>query len=233
MKHSDIRTKFLIEYDKANITSSYPSLTDYEIATLLDKAYLALIAQKVTGNNPRQAGFESDNKAISDIQPLIVTDQIEEFNTSVQIANDVVYKQPADMLYFIQAKMNVGYNKESDYVYDGKDPYSFVEVTQVTHELALKYMCTTHNKPWVEIPVCYMESDKIIVLVDPEMHIPGSLYVTYVKNPKKFVGDEPTDEFELSDTMAEELINLAVIFAAETVESARLTTKVNIRPLES
>jgi hypothetical protein len=33
------------------------------------------------------------------------------------------------MLYFIQAKMNVGYNKESDYVYDGKDPYSFVEVT--------------------------------------------------------------------------------------------------------
>jgi len=44
MKHSDIRTKFLIEYDKANITSSYPSLTDYEIATLLDKAYLALIA---------------------------------------------------------------------------------------------------------------------------------------------------------------------------------------------
>ena len=49
MTHSDIYTKFMIEYDKANITSSYPSLTEYEIATILDKAYLALIAQKYTG----------------------------------------------------------------------------------------------------------------------------------------------------------------------------------------
>ena len=54
MTHSDIYTKFMIEYDKANITSSYPSLTKYEVATILDKAYLALIAQKYTGNNPRR-----------------------------------------------------------------------------------------------------------------------------------------------------------------------------------
>ena len=53
MTHSDIYTKYMIEYDKAQITSSYPSLTKYEIATLLDKAYLAIIAQKFTGNNAR------------------------------------------------------------------------------------------------------------------------------------------------------------------------------------
>ena len=71
MTHSDIYTKFMIEYDKANITSSYPSLTKYEVATILDKAYLALIAQKYTGNNPRRSAFESDMKAIEDLQPLI------------------------------------------------------------------------------------------------------------------------------------------------------------------
>ena len=70
MTHNDIYTKFMIEYDKASITSSYPSLTDYEIATVLDKAYLALIAQKLTGNNTRKASFESDTKAIEDIRPL-------------------------------------------------------------------------------------------------------------------------------------------------------------------
>lgn len=43
----------MIEYDKENVTSSYPSLTTYEIATILDKAYLALIAQKLTGNQQR------------------------------------------------------------------------------------------------------------------------------------------------------------------------------------
>jgi len=61
----------MIEYDKANITSSYPSLTKYEVATILDKAYLALIAQKYTGNNPRKSAFESDMKATEDLQPLI------------------------------------------------------------------------------------------------------------------------------------------------------------------
>lgn len=40
-------------------------------------------------------------------------------------------------------------------------------------------------------------------------------------------------EFELSDTMAEELINLAIIFATETVESPRLQTKSSILSLES
>lgn len=228
MEHGDVKKKFLIEYDKASVTSSYPSLTDYEIATLLDKAYLALIAQKVTGNNPRQSGFESDNKEISDIQPLVITRAIEQSGRSVYAENDVVYDQPIDMLYFVQAKMNVGYNIQSAVV------YSFVEVTQVAHELAVKYMCTTHNKPWVEVPVCYMEDNKVIVLVDPVLHTPNTLMLTYVKEPEKFVDHNfDTTKFELSDSMAEELINLAIIFAAETVESQRLSTKVNIRPLES
>lgn len=73
MTHTDIFTKFMIEYDKANITSSYPSLTEYEIATFLDKAYMALIAQKVTGNNIRRAALEADTKSVFDLQPLITS----------------------------------------------------------------------------------------------------------------------------------------------------------------
>lgn len=42
-----------------------------------------------------------------------------------------------------------------------------------------------------------------------------------------------TVEFELSDQMAEELINLAIVFALENVESPRLTTKLNTRGLEA
>lgn len=76
MTYNDIITKFKIEYDKADVTSSYPSLTDYEIATVLDKAYLNLIAQKFTGNNTRRAPFENDIKVVSDLQPLVVTDRI-------------------------------------------------------------------------------------------------------------------------------------------------------------
>lgn len=73
MTHKDIYTKFMIEYDKAGASTSYPSLTEYEVATVLDKAYNALIAQKVTGNNYRRATFESDIKSIADLGPLVDT----------------------------------------------------------------------------------------------------------------------------------------------------------------
>ena len=39
-------------------------------------------------------------------------------------------------------------------------------------------------------------------------------------------------KFELSDTMAEELISLAITMALENVESTRLQTKLNTLPLE-
>lgn len=45
--------------------------------------------------------------------------------------------------------------------------------------------------------------------------------------------DFSNTEFELSDTMAEELINLAITMALETVESTRLQTKLNTNTLES
>ena len=100
MTHKDIYTKFMIEYDKANVTSSYPSLTEYEVATFLDKAYNALIAQKVTGNNVRRASFEADTKAISDLQGLVVQSEKDLTNVGDQL-NVVKTDLPTDFLYLI------------------------------------------------------------------------------------------------------------------------------------
>lgn len=73
MTYKDVYNKFMIEYDKADISSSYPSLTKYEVATLLDKAMLALIAQKVTGNNPRKQVLDLDMKGVADLRWLTKT----------------------------------------------------------------------------------------------------------------------------------------------------------------
>ena len=116
MTHADIYIKFMIEYDKANVTSSYPSLTEYEVATVLDKAYNALIAQKITGNNFRRSTFESDVKAIADLQPLIVNTTLDERKETADnfsgldysIASNVhTYNLPMtekgkEFLYFLQ-----------------------------------------------------------------------------------------------------------------------------------
>ena len=66
--------------------------------------------------------------------------------------------------------------------------------------------------------------------------------ITYVSKPAKFAVGPGTSEadydfgatkFELSDTMAEELIKLAIIMAAGIVESPKMNVELQTRPLES
>lgn len=231
MTHSDIYNKLMIEYDKANITSSYPSLTRYEVATILDKAYLALIAQKLTGNNTRKAGFESDIKALEDLRPLISNTTLK-CTKSKDIENQYDYKLNPDFLYYV-----------SSLIQSYKDKLSVVKL--VSHDDANAFKITDINLPWIKMPVAYVEEDKIKVLVDINVVNSTSnkyLYITYIKKPNKFATGKGTSQsdcdfgetkFELSDTMAEELINLAIIMSTEIAESSRLSTKLNTRPLEA
>ncbi len=242
MTHSDIYTKFMIEYDKANITSSYPSLTKYEVATILDKAYLALIAQKYTGNNPRKSVFESDMKATEDLQPLI-----NKFTAIGSLSGDNSYTFNTHtidnlVLYIIDGQIEI---KGSITSHDKKD-HQYENIVFVSHDVAKKFRATKTNLPWVEQPIGCIENNNVIIYIDPmDVQYNGAqskAEFTYIKRPAKFaVGqgfsasdyDFGNTKFELSDSMAEELINLAIIMSTEIVESSRLTTKANTRPLES
>lgn len=238
MTHKDIYTKFMIEYDKADITSSYPSLTKYEVATLLDKAYLALIAQKLTGNNARQVGFEGDNKAIEDVRPLITTSSISvsAVQTDTNASNEVEFDIPEDMLYYINSNVDL-LNPLSSV---DKHAHMTSNVELVTHEVAQSFMNTNTNMPWITHPVLYIEGDSFHVLYDSYLNnTPAKLIVTYVVKPNKFALQNNQYDFnddsifQLNDTMAEELINLAIVFATRIVENPRLTTEVETRSLES
>lgn len=227
MTHKNIYTKFMIEYDKASVTSSYPSLTKYEVATLLDKAYNALIAQKVTGNNIRRSSFESDIKAISDLQNLISTSTIN--LSSADVSSNVKKAQlTPDFLYFVEARVK-------------NDNSSFIRNTQIIdHNSAKKFFVTENNLPWIVTPACYIQSDYLYIVYDPkDANNITKVSMEYIKKPTSFVSGSNTTTldsdtpFECNDTIANELINLAIVFALENVESQRLTSKLNTRGLES
>lgn len=245
MTHADIFNKYLIEYDKANITTSFPSMTDYEIATILDKAYLALIAQKYTGNNARRAAFESDAKAIEDVRPLVKRDNLSRDLTAVDVAsNEYAFILPSDMLYFVDGRASFTSGVTS---IDDK-PHKTYNMNQVSHAVAQRYKATATNLPWIKEPVCYLEGDRLYVLIDQYVYKNGHIdptevdsgtpfvcNIAYIKNPNKFVDDYITKdtEFELSDSAAEELINLAIVMSLETTESTRLNSKTSTMSLES
>ena len=236
MTHGDIYTKFMIEYDKAGEATSYPSLTKYEIATLLDKAYLAIIAQKLVGNNVRKSGFESDVKAIEDIRPLVTTKRITDIVTAEDdaIKNAVQFKISSDLLYYITSKVRYKIiQSDQSIIY----PIDIVKL--INHDQAQNFVSTSTNIPWIKNPVGYLENTIFTILFDNYLNSNQTfktidkLILTYIQTPIKFVNDTDDKVFELSDSMAEELINLAISFALENVESSRLSSKLQTRQLES
>ena len=236
MTHGDIYTKFMIEYDKAGEATSYPSLTKYEIATLLDKAYLAIIAQKLVGNNVRKSGFESDVKAIEDIRPLVTTKRITDIVTAEDdaIKNAVQFKISSNLLYYITSKARYKIiQSDQSIIY----PIDIVKL--INHDQAQNFVSTSTNIPWIKNPVGYLENTIFTILFDNYLNSNqifktiDKLILTYIQTPIKFVNDTNDKVFELSDSMAEELINLAISFALETVESPRLSSKLQTRQLES
>lgn len=234
MTHADIYEKFMIEYDKENITTSYPSLTEYEIATLLDKAYLALIAQKFTGNNIRGVGFEGDEKAVEDLQPLIATDY--NGHTDDNLRNGIPLSQICpNMLYIV----SVSILKRNKPIYMKYCPFKYYNAFQVMDDNWMKNPLYTiyGNKFYYCLPTVDHRGNSInLSSFDTPF---GVIYITYIKKPAKFVNKQKpislqTDiEFELSDSMAEELINLALVMATEIVESPRMQTKAQMRGFES
>lgn len=239
MTYNDIYKKFLIEYDKADVSSSYPSLTNEEIAAILNKAMYALIAQKVTGNNSRKVALDMDSKAMSDIAPLI-----KYFDTNYLASGDSESLVTANN----ELLFKFGDTGTPRYLLDGIIKYndSDKEVVNLTTSLISdKFKETIHNKPWIKQPIMYIQSsnsndgDKVIHVFVDSRHIDKEnlnpqLYIRGVYMPSEFEVNQNSNEiFLLSDTVCEELINLAVIFACRNVQDPRLTTVVQTKSLEA
>lgn len=239
MTYNDIYKKFLIEYDKADVSSSYPSLTNEEIAAILNKAMYALIAQKVTGNNPRKVALDMDSKAMSDIAPLI-----KYFDTNHLTSGDSESLVTANN----ELLFKFGNTGTPRYLLDGIIKYndSDKEVVNLTTSLISdKFKETIHNKPWIKQPIMYIQSsnsndgDEVIHVFVDSRHIDKEnlnpqLYIRGVYMPSEFEVNQNSNEiFLLSDTVCEELINLAVIFACRNVQDPRLTTVVQTKSLEA
>ncbi len=251
MTYNDVYKKFMIEYDKADISSSYPSLTPYEAATILDKALLALITQKVTGNNPRQTVLDSDIKASSDIQQLLVTsDRVRGIgNASKQFRNEKLITPGPDLMYLI--KLYITRTKQEYTPVTVEEVPDFTEVAQATSSIfAEKYRQTPSNKPWLKTPMCYLENGMIHLLLDPTNVEKGKyadkvdtpIYTAqyYVKKPSLFT-EKTGDKYNiltqmgvpLPDHTCEELVNLAIIYACKSVENPRIATEIQTKSLEA
>lgn len=241
MTYKDVYKKFMIEYDKADISSSYPSLTIYEVATLLDKAMLALIAQKVTGNNPRRQALDLDMKGVADLRQITETLSCHVEFSIGNYENELVIKINDDttpILYILSVGLYMRTN-----VTNPTSSYREEPVQIIPQTYSDKFKKTLTNNPWIKHPVCYIDdSTRIHVFIGDNMNESyfgkDKVYLHVIIRPDLFTDflmkeNESETEFPLSDTMCEELINLAIIFACRTVGDPRISTEMQTKSLES
>ena len=128
-------------------------------------------------------------------------------------------------MYYLQSSL---IDNESGFIYN---------TDFVTHQIAQMFKQTATNSPWIESPVVYIEGKNLYILTDFGLEnpkYPFDICITYIKTPEMFDSSESEIvEFELSEQMAEELINLAILFATEITESPRLQSKSSTLQLES
>lgn len=243
MTHKDIYTKFMIEYDKAGASTSYPSLTEYEVATVLDKAYNALIAQKVTGNNYRRVAVEGDLKSIADLGPLTKSEWVGLEYEGKIAPNVTKCTMPEDLLYILSGSMTYKSNNtkwptevSEQTTYNPADGQLTrgVSVKLMNHEIASKFFATSSNIPWVKEPVCFIEDRDIYVVYDP-LNPPviddqGAVAKTVTNFDTPYQGSDVNYEVDLNDVYGAievgSIVNLATL--AHDLETGVSTLKQQI-----
>lgn len=256
MTYQDIYNKFMIEYDKADVSSSYPSFTEYEICTFLDKAYLAVIAQKV-GHLPSQSMLiEQDPKSIHELSHLYDTTQFylgaSRFSEFARNSFYLDFQGELfnfEALYILNAKCEILLKRSHDepevILYSGN-------VKPVSIEVAQKSFETSSNYPRLKQPLLIVTEydsygdEKFVIVVDPtladvirEEHFDNEnprftfkVFVEYIEYPDSF-NDNLDNNHRVPDKLASEIISTAVIMALENIESPRMQTKAQLKQLEA
>lgn len=254
MTYQDIYNKFMIEYDKANVSSSYPSFTEYEICTFLDKAYLAVIAQKV-GHSPSQSMLiEQDPKSIHELSHLYTICEVGDISRfeDRRLARNAFFLGGLgqsfnyDALYIINAKCDIWMQQSPDekqVIYSGN-------IKPVSIETAQKSFETSSNYPRLKQPLLIATEyaadggeAAFIIVLDPTLAdviydnnlnqgLCFNASFQYIKHPDSF-NEHLNSNFLVPDKLASEIISTAVIIALENIESPRVQTKAQLKQLEA
>lgn len=223
MNIKDMHIAFQIDLDKA-LSHNMPDFDPYQIDYFLNNAYINLINIKFTGNNTLKQGFEESIKRISDLQKLITNVTLKGTQLNMHSLNEISFD--------LSSINNIMYPISSVYIY-GKNKMSQTEISN--HDNSKNLRADNNNKPWIPIPVCIYENDKVLVYVDPDdIDIKENypkLTITYLRRPERLNYFSTSGESYtpiVDEHLHKEIVALAVLLAIENIESQRIQTFPNL-----
>lgn len=226
----DAHKNFKLLMDKSASGAEFggcPAFLTEEIDALLDQAALEVISNKYSGTQ-NQAGFESNNKRITDLNSLVgtalISTNINEEGSTPIIDNCAAFKLPDDFLFYVDSI--VQYTKDEN--------TKLSRVRLISHEESSKFIHTDDNNPYIPDIVAVLEEGKITIYYD--LYTIDNIVLmqlNYIFKPTKFKDLNADDNIsDFNDNILNEIINRAVIIALENVESQRVNTKAQLNGVQ-
>ena len=197
-----------------------PELKDY----FINEAYYRIVKTRYNKNNIYKASFEEIQKRTEDLKNLVVTEEINTIAVPYE-ANETRYPAvQADLPslnipYWFYLRSRCLVSKENC-----PDTWEWPKLVQ--QDDLEKVLDDPFNNPSKSNPVIYFENGNILVRTDNTYTVPA-MKLTYIKQPTKVnIGTygQPVQEFEISEHIHNEIVQLAADIIIENIESRRIQT---------
>lgn len=230
MTVAEMSNSVLMKLDKSS-AFAVAAFDDTDILYWLNIGQDTLLKGKVFGNDKNPSGYGQGLKRMEDISPLVIYTPKFTFNATTgpfkahgyhpNVAVLKIKGNIDDYLYFVGADVHI---------IDPHAPTATLPQESILVEESVigKIISTPYNKPVLRNCYIYLKEGEVNVIYDPFATL-DSIYVSYVKKPKRLVlgvpGLKETNESELPEHTHDEIVNLTVFLMLENIEAQRMQTQ--------
>jgi hypothetical protein len=191
--------------ERYQLSSNFKDDKDDEVYLYLNAAVGRFIKTRFTGNNSRQANFESDQKRVDDLRTLYSkSSALSNISTISEISNGKQFDLPNDYLFLIDGYAEINSN--------------YVPCEKIVNTQKFSFIESSFNIPIIRKPKIFIyTSSKIACLVDPDDFSSfTNLKIDYIRTPNEITVSVNCD---LPDHTHEEIVEIAVGLAIEGIEN--------------
>jgi len=230
MTVAEMVNSVLMKLDKSS-AFAVAAFDNTDILYWLNIGQDTLLKGKVFGNDKNPSAYGQGLKRMEDISPLVI--YTPEFP---YVAGGTVFKahnyHPNVAVLKIKGNMDdyLYYVGADVHIVDPNAPTSTLPQESILVEESVigKLISTPYNKPVLRNCYIYLKEGEVNVIYDPFATL-DSIYVSYVKKPKRLVLATPgvgeTNESEMPEHTHDEIVDLTVFLMLENIESQRMQTQ--------
>lgn len=237
MTIQETHRQFKLFLDKVN-SEFAPEFSPTQIDVFLHEAEVRIVKQAYGRNNIYKQGYQEIQKRTDDLNTLVKVGYLapKTYNDGeaiLPVVEDGVYSFPLSILYttdvfniatedtymfYLRSKVKVTSNTISP-VYTG--------VSLIPQDKLQEVVKDPFNISVISEPIVFFEDNCIKVDTNNSSFIPQAIRLTYLKYPTKVSYANSIDS-ELPEEKQRESLQLAVLIALESVESARVNTQASM-----